>query len=654
MKTNYFLKHALFAVALFCFSGVFAQVAKTPNFVEMVSPVINGVDPLGAPLKEDFAFAFENAVAWGDYNNDGYLDVIIVGVGNNWVKQTFLYKNNGDGTFTKVVTPFDNLEGGNATWLDYDNDGNLDLLLCGNDDIGPYTALYKNLGPDHNYDFQQVFDGTFVYVNNGGGNNANRYAVAGDYNNDGWVDIYLQGKDGSGTMHSILYKNLQGKGFEAVENPINGNTPLVQLYGGTAAWGDYNNDGYLDLVVNGQIIDGAPVPVGATETQNCLVYKNNGDGTFAAPISFLGTTQGDVAWFDYNNDGNLDFMKTGVRGVYNRITDGVDGSWDWYWYSDIYENDGAGGFNIIPASQNGMPGGKQAASIALGDANNDGFEDVLYMDADPNTIFLNNYGDQTFKRNDLLYTEPTGGSTAADFTYTGNQWGGSASLVDFDRDGNLDAFTAAYGFTPRLMKNQLGDGILSNQAPSIPADLSASIDNNGVVTFTWTASTDDNTPVEAIKYNLYVKKDGNDSVKFILPADLTTGRLKVNETLAPITKTSYKMNNLGGGHYTFGVEAIDNSKVASHFATAQFTITGASAIPSVNINQIIISSRGNVIQVSANADAVGTVNVYDVRGMNLRKVSGQINGTKIEMSTGIYIVKVTSGTSSIVNKVILK
>ncbi|MDD4969108.1 MAG: FG-GAP-like repeat-containing protein [Paludibacter sp.] len=637
MKTNYFFKHALIFGALFCLNGIFAQTAKTPNFVEVVKPVINGVDLLGAPIKEDFAFTFENAVSWGDYNNDGFLDVITVGVGNSWAKQTFLYKNNGDGTFTKVVTPFPNLEAGNATWFDYNNDGNLDLLLCGNDDIGPYTALYKNLGSGHNYDFEQVFDGSFEYVNNGGGNRANRYAIAGDIDNDGWADIYLQGQNASGRL-SILYKNLKGKGFQKIDNPVNGTDPFIQLNAGSASFGDYDGDGYLDLLVNGY------AAASATRTEGYVgaLYKNNGNGTFAAPVTFDGTESGESAFCDYNNDGKLDYIVTGV---------GLN-SGGWYWKSDLYENNGNGTFTLIPAAQNGMPNNKQETSIAWGDVNNDGYSDLLYMNADPNTIFLNNFGDQTFKRSDLVYTTPTGGTTAADFTYTGNQWGGSASLVDFDRDGNLDAITAAYGFAPRLMKNQLGTGILSNTAPTAPTNLKATIGSNGVVTFTWNASTDDTTLAEGLKYNLYVKQNGNDSVKIILPADLTTGRLKVNETLAPLVTTSYKISNLGGGSYTFGVQAIDNSKVASHFATAPFTVA-PNALPTVDLNNIKVLTKGNVIQVNANEDVVGSVNVYDLRGLNIRKLTGKVNGSKVEVSAGIYIVKVTSGASTFVKKVVL-
>ncbi|MDD4991210.1 MAG: FG-GAP-like repeat-containing protein [Paludibacter sp.] len=632
MKKNYFFKPALIVVALFSFGAVFAQTAKIPNFVENVSPVINGT------TSEDFTFAFECSAAWGDYNNDGYMDLITSGVSNNWVKMTILYKNNGNGTFTKITTPFDNLDAANITWLDFNNDGNLDVILAGKDDIGYYTAIYKNLGAAGNYDFQEVNIGSLEYVNNGGGNRANRYIIPCDYNNDGWVDLYLQGENETG-RHSFLYKNLKGKGFEKIENPVNGVQPFIQLNGGSAAFADYDGDGYQDLIVSGYAATTDSYAGGYTGAR----YHNNGDGTFAAPVLFDGTESGELAWCDYNNDGKWDYIVTGV---------GANAS-GWYWKSDIYENNGDGTFTRIPAEQSGLPNNKQETSIAWGDVNNDGYEDLLYMNTDPNSIFLNNFGDQTFAKYKFTYTEPVSGSSSVDYTYQGNQWGGTACLVDYDRDGNLDAFTAAYGFNPRLMKNQLGEGITSNQAPTAPTNLASSIDQNGNVNLSWTAATDDATLTEALKYNVYVKKNGNDSVSFLLPADITTGRLKVNETLAPLNKTTYKIKGLTNGTYTFGVQAIDNSKLGGHFATAQFLV-GPSAVKSDLESKVSVFSDNKLIRISTSADMQGVISVFNANGLTVYSKTGNINNTKVSLPAGVYIVKVTSDKNSLVEKAILR
>ena len=637
MKTNYTLKYALVAGAFLSLANVFAQTAKSPNFVENVSPVITGVDEQQNPIKEDFIFSFECAAAWGDYNNDGYLDLIVSGVSNNWVKTTTLYKNNGDGTFTKVTHPFSNLDAADITWLDYNNDGNLDVILAGKDDIGYYTALYKNLGPDNGYDFQEVFSGTFENVNNGGGNRANRYIIPCDYDNDGWVDIYLQGENESG-RHSFLYKNLKGEGFQKIENPVNGVEPFIQLNAGSAAFADYDGDGFADLVVSGYAQETGSYPSGYTGA----LYHNNGNGTFAEPVLFNGTESGEVAWCDYNNDGLWDYFVSGVGANSN----------GWYWLSDVYENAGNGTFNLIPAQQNGMPSNKQESSIAWGDVNNDGYEDVLYMNSDPNSIFLNNYGDQTFTKYELTYTEPVGGSSDADYTYKGNQWGGTACLVDYDRDGNLDAFTSAYGFTPRLMRNTLGDGIPSNLAPEAPSNLSATIGDN-VVTFNWTAPSDDTTPSEALKYNLYVKKDGSNNISFILPADETTGRLKVNEILAPLYKTTYKMYGLEAGEYTVGVQAIDNSKVGSLFTTAHFIVNATGVANNLQDRVLVVTDKDQV-RILANTSLDGIVSVYTLNGQEVYSKKGSVNNQTITLAAGVYVVKVSAEKNVLVQKVVIK
>ncbi|MFT3753339.1 MAG: FG-GAP-like repeat-containing protein [Paludibacter sp.] len=629
MKTNYFFKHALLLVALFGFSGIFAQTAKTPNFVEIDRPVVatNGMDSL--------SFSFESGAAWGDYNNDGLLDLITGGVSNNWAKITMFYKNNGNGTFTKVTHPFPNLDAANITWFDYNNDGNLDLFLAGQDDLGKYSTLYKNRGAAGNYEFEEVFQGTFEYVNNGGGNRANRYVIAGDVNNDGWVDIYLQGENESG-RHAFLYKNLKGQGFEKVENPVNGTQTFVQLNAGSAAFGDYDGDGYLDLIASGYAADSPIYPNGYVAAR----YKNNGDGTFAAPVFFDGTESGELAWCDYNNDGKLDYVVTGVGA----------NSFGWYWKTDIYENSGAGSFTLVPAAQNGMPNNKQAQSIAWGDVNNDGYSDLLYMNAGPSGVFLNNFGDQTFTRSNFNFA----GIHNEDGSATADVWGGTACLADIDNDNDLDAFMIAYGANSkaRLWKNELGDGIPVNVAPSVPTGLNAVV-AEGHVTFSWTASTDDLSEKEGIKYNLYVKKAGDDHVMSLLPADLSTGRLKVNEILAPLSTTSYTINGLENGTYTVGVQAIDQSKVASHFATVQF-IVGPNALGSNLENEVSIISSKNFIRINSTDNIQGNVVIYNSNGLEVYTKSGKINNNQINLPGGVYVVKVVSDSNTIVRKAIVK
>ena len=655
MKANYLLKHALVAVALFGTTSVFGQAVVAPTFTEVKNPVIGTVYPDNESVVADpetgrypFGFTFECAVAWGDYNNDGFLDVMTSGHGHSWSRQTLLYKNNGDGTFTLLMeTPFPKLNASNVTWFDYNNDGNLDVFLAGYAEGGRYSGLWKNLGSEANYEFEEVCIAEFEYINNEGGNKNNRYAVAADYDNDGWVDLYFHGYTDGGDRVAKLYKNINGERFEevtnVVTNPVLEGHDLVQLNGGGAFWGDYDNDGDLDLIASGwwnseENPNYDPNQEDSDENQRRFsgyiyaVYKNNGDGTFTGTYYDKKGVEGDVVWHDYNNDGALDYMIQGVSRGYMV---------PWYWVSDIYHNNGDGTFeSYLPAPDNGLPNHKQEASISFGDVNNDGFEDILFMNADPNAIFYNNNGDGDFTRVNLERMNSEGALE----NYS--QWGGSASFVDYDNDGDLDAFTAAYGTDPILQRNDGGDDIGANEAPSVPTNLDVTVDN-GVASFSWDASTDD--LGSSLRYNLFVKH-GN-VIKSILPADLTTGRLKVNETLAPLITNFYTMKGLPAD-FTWGVQAIDNARLTSAFATAQYG--DGSAIESPIANQVNIFSQKGIVKITSSGDIAGQITVFSVNGAQVYNASTTINNTTIELPAGVYTVKVTATEGALVQKVIVK
>lgn len=641
MRTNYFLKSALTFGALFCFMAVStAETPKIPTFTDISSEIVTGEE--GA---QPFTFGYEAAAAWGDYNNDGYLDLATFG-NSHGQKMGALYKNNGGLNFTKQEVPFPALTAAGAAWLDYDNDGNLDLFIAGRLDGGRgegetptlYTGLWRNLGPEGNYEFEQVFEGQFAPMDNEGGNKPNRYIAVADYDNDGWVDIYIQGMDEDGYRVAYLYKNYKGLAFLSQDTPVRNEgeeQPLVQWNAGTTQFGDFNNDGYMDLTCFGYGIgeDDYVRLYGkgfGYEQTGGAVYKNSGDGAFAQPIFYAGGDSGDVIWLDVNSDGKLDMAVTG---------------YSWFqgagWQGDIQLNNGDGTFQRFDPAATGLHGG-QNTSLAAGDLNNNGYDDILYMEGNPGEgvkdgIYLNNFGNNSF--------------TKSTFSYDHAYRGGTACLVDFDRDNDLDAFIIAYDDSdpqiPRLMRNDLGEGISVNEAPSVPANLQYTVDEeSGDITFTWDASTDDITPQAVIKYNLFVKKiDG--TIISILPANIESGYLKVNDQLAPLTTTFYTLKGweLEKGDQ-YGVQAIDGAKVTSKFIVKT---VGGNSISSVAQDNIEVFTNGKTIEVTA--DATGTVNVYSVSGMNVANV--EVNSS-VELAAGVYVVKVTTANGSLVKKVILK
>ena len=250
---------------------------------------------------------------WIDHDNDGKLDLFV----KNWIGANRLYKNNGDGTFTQVPdaagladATFGRDRGTICSFADYDNDGWMDVAFSGDRNF-----LYRNEG------------GTFVDVSGPAGipslTNGNGIAW-GDYDNDGLLDLYVARGNvlGTGLFADTLYRNMGDGTFIDITQQAGLATPANTW---AAVWGDYDNDGYLDLFVT---CAGAGAPGPGTSNR---LYHNNGDGTFTDRAAEEGVALQDntslhkgAAWLDYNNDGFLDLVvkdgigpRTGarIRGV---------------------------------------------------------------------------------------------------------------------------------------------------------------------------------------------------------------------------------------------------------------------------------------------------------------------------------------------------
>jgi hypothetical protein len=330
--------------------------------------------------------------AWGDYDNDGHLDLFVSNFGTPF---NYLYRNNGDGTFTRVTagaiaTDDTNSEG--ASWGDYDNDGYLDLFVAvglGGDDL-----LYRNNG-----------DGSFTKIASGpvgqsGGNS--RGCAWGDYDNDGRIDLFVANEQG---QNNFLFHNDGGGTFTRITSGsiVNDGGPS---YG--CAWGDYDNDGFLDLFV-------------ANLNQNNFLYHNNRDGTFTRITSGRivndgGASQG-CAWGDYDNDGLLDLF------VANRNQKNF-----------LYHNEGNGTFTAINNASVVNDVG-YSWSPAWVDYDNDGFLDLFVANgpvsgAGQNNFLYHNNGDRTF-------TRVTAGAVVNDGASSGGcAWG------DYNNDGFVDLFVS--------------------------------------------------------------------------------------------------------------------------------------------------------------------------------------------------------------------
>ena len=260
-----------------------------------------------------FTFSAQNSgAAWADYDNDGFLDVYITTYGES---ANHLMRNQGDGTFTDATAAAGVANssgiGFQPAWLDYDNDGDMDLYVS-NDIFGTPNVLYRNNG-----------NGTFTDVSGPSGAGIDMSAMGlavGDFDNDGLIDIYITNTDAG----NVLLKNDGDGTFTDVAAAMGVEANVI-------CWGvdflDYDHDGLLDLFMNVSSDDylpplapgrGSGPPAGSPaglrgEVYPNILYRNTGSG-FEDVSAQSGLQNGGRSFCstvgDYDSDGDLDIFIT--------------------------------------------------------------------------------------------------------------------------------------------------------------------------------------------------------------------------------------------------------------------------------------------------------------------------------------------------------
>jgi predicted nucleotidyltransferase len=272
------------------------------------------------------------SVAWGDYDDDGDLDILLAGATGSTTRTTEVWRNNDNGTFTQISTSPTGVSGGGAVWGDYDDDNDLDILLTGHTGTSGVTEVWRNDG------------GTFVQASIPLTGVSNSSVAWGDYDDDGDLDILLAGYTGSATRVSEVWRNDGGTTFVQVSAAPTG------VSNSSVAWGDYDDDGDLDILLAGT--------TGSTRVTE--VWRNDGSGTFTqASVDPTGVSDGSVVWGDYDDDGDLDILLTGYTGS-TRVT-------------EVWRNDGSGTFTQAGVDLTGVSN----SSVAWGDYDDDGDLDLL-------------------------------------------------------------------------------------------------------------------------------------------------------------------------------------------------------------------------------------------------------------------------------------
>ena len=369
-----------------------------------------------------------NFFAWGDYNNDGNQDLLVNG--------GRLFRNNGPNnyTFTEVTSEVGLSGGGNGAWADYNNDGYLDLYCTGND------ILWHNQGPPL-YNFKDVT----IKAGNISNDYPTTAVGWGDYDLDGYLDLYIANgedwNDGNPIYYpDFLYHNNGNGTFTDVTEQSGIRNFGGPYYGRGVAWGDFDNNGWPDVYISNYRISENWLFFNnrnGTFTNVAHSLGVTGEESQRMGNTYYGHTVGS-AWADLDNDDDLDLFESNLvhKDLYRGPICGDsqiyrnNGPENDYTFTDVRES------SEVPEKNIGGGEDELYVGIAMGDFDNDGFQDFFIpqiYDLEYSYSYLyHNNGDWTFSN----VSDEVG-------ILVWNTYGGA--WCDYNNDGFIDLITGGKG-----------------------------------------------------------------------------------------------------------------------------------------------------------------------------------------------------------------
>lgn len=447
----------------------------------------------------------------------------------------------GEGDLTNIIES----DGGGAAYLDYDRDGYMDLYACSGTWMESFSKGEKPAVMPGNHLYRNNGDGTYSDVTKKAGVGGPWYSMGvsiGDYNNDGYPDIFICNygenvlfkNDGNGTFTNVTKKANVGGGKECSVG---------------AVWFDYDNDGFLDLYIGNYLAfdpnykyyyapDGFPGPM-AYDAEPDILYHNKRDGTFEDVTAVMGITDKDgramgVGAADYDDDGWVDIY------VAN------DHTLNYLWHNDEGKHfTDRGVMSGTAFSQAGEA--TVSMSVDFADFNGDGLLDLFVSD-DSYCSLYENLGNGLFSDKGI-----SSGISMAAAQFVG--W--SSCFIDFDNDGDADIFKTngalkhLYGQEDQLFEN-LGNGKFADNSLKFGSYFQRELVGRGACTGDYDNDGDLDIFIVNLNDHCVFLRNNNGNLNNWLELDLTGTKsnrdaigARIKLTSGGVTQTAQKKSTTG-------------------------------------------------------------------------------------------------------------
>ena len=512
-------------------------------------------DVLTKSLKNILPGLSNARLAWGDYNNDGLMDLAVMGAKEDGSSFTAIYQNKA-GVLTDLGLTNIPMLNGDLKWADINNDGWLDLLA-----VGQFSASKNRVQLFTNKkSFFEITEPSSIPALK------NSTIAFGDHDANGTIDLVIIGADSLFNARSYLLNN-DGKGNFTVDNS---SQIIPSMCDGDIRFIDFDLDGDLDLIYAGsnkldkataQGIGGIKVNT-LLDAKNTINYINSFNTNYVQGLN-LANAKFDLG--DVDNDGDMDIVLIGTNqdGGTNTVASPIVRLIK----NLTKENRSSFNYNNFINTQQTIIDSVDKGSVKFADYNNDGLLDLAYTGSNklgsPTTKILINLGG--FNNFDTVRNV-----ALPQFSSSTVAW------ADFDNTGTVDLLVTGENKGVSALSvfvNEQGEN--KNLAPSTPPKaLNVTDFGLGRVMLSWTAPEDDHSSKNSLYYQIRVGTTAGGSDIMSVPVSKVNGVYKLltsNTTL--ISGNSYYLE-LMPGKYFWSVMAIDNNYESSDFSTeSSFSIS---------------------------------------------------------------------------------